>query len=319
MANPVEWTDRRVIKLRLQQSTGEFWRNLRRHWFVYLSGIALPLGLYAVFIGYPILNTLGLSLTRWNGLDSQRTFIGFDNFRTLLQDPKFHLSLVNNLKWAVVTLLVPVVIGLLLAVVLHSGKIYFAGAIRSLIFLPTTMSLVTIGIMFGLILNPVFGAFNETLRAIGLGALARDWLGDPRWALYTVIVVFSWHYLGLPMMLFYAGISEIPVELFEAAAIEGGSGWQTLWNVTLPMLTPVTTVVTMLTVINSLRAFDLVMVITRGGPFNHTSVLGYLMYTETFWNYRFGYGAAVSVVILVLSSVFSAIYLWRVAGEVHVS
>lgn len=290
-------------------------RATKRHWFIYLGGIVLPLALYAIFIGYPILKTLYLSLAEWNGLDPEITMVGLDNYRTLLKDPIFKLSLVNNVKWAVVTLLFPVVMGLLLAVFLHSGKVYFTGPFRSTLFLPATMSLVTIGIMFALILNPVFGALNEGLRALGLGFLAHDWLGDPDTALYTLLAVFGWFYTGLPLMLFHAGISEIPQELFEAAKIEGANGLQVFWYVTLPLLRPVTIVVTMLTVITSLKAFDLVMVMTRGGPFNRTSVLGYFMYTESFWNYRFGYGAAISVVILLLSSVFAAIYLRNMAGE----
>ncbi|NOZ48888.1 MAG: sugar ABC transporter permease [Chloroflexi bacterium] len=291
------------------------WRATKRHWFVYVGGIILPLILYAIFIGYPILRTLYLSLAEWNGLDPKVTMVGLNNYRTLLDDPIFKLSFVNNIKWAVLTLLFPVVAGLLFAVFLHSGKVAFAGLFRSTLFLPATMSLVAIGIMFSLILNPIFGALNEGLRAIGLGFLTREWLGDPNTALYTLLFVFGWFYTGLPLMLFHAGISEIPAELFEAATIEGANGLQTFWYVTLPSLKSVTTVITMLTVITSLKAFDLVMVMTRGGPFNQTSVLGYFMYTESFWNYRFGYGAAISVVILLLSSVFAAIYLRNVAGE----
>ena len=177
------------------------------------------------------------------------------------------------------------------------------------------MSLVTVGIMFSFLLNPTFGGLNETLKAIGLGSLTQDWLGDPKIVLYTLIAIFGWAYTGMPLMLYHAGISEIPNELFEAARIEGASGWQTFWNVTLPLLRPVNIVVTMLTVINSIKAFDLVMVMTRGGPFNTTSVLGFFMYNETFWDYRFGYGASISVIILLLSSVFAAIYLRQIAGE----
>lgn len=291
------------------------WHDVRHHWFVYLGGIVLPLALYTVFIGYPLLNTIYLSLVEWNGLDPEWVFVGPGNYQALFKDPVFWLSLANNVKWAIMTLLFPVVLGLVLAAFLHTGRAYFPAGFRSLLFLPATMSLVTIGIMFALILNPIFGALNEALRLIGLGALAHDWLGDAKTALYTLIAVFGWSYTGLPLMLYHAGISEIPSELFEAATIEGASGIQSFWYVTLPMLRPVTTVVTMLTVINSLKVFDLVMVMTRGGPFNQTSVLGYMMYTETFWNYRFGYGAAVSVVILLLSSVFAAIYVRNVAGE----
>ena len=298
-----------------QGRVAAIWRAAKRHWFVYGGGIILPLILYTIFIGYPILKTLYLSLTEWNGLDPQVTMVGLNNYRTLLEDPIFKVSFINNVKWASLTLLFPVVAGLLFAVFLHSGKVYFASVFRSALFLPATMSLVAIGIMFALILNPIFGALNEGLRAIGLGFLTHDWLGDPDTALYTLLFVFGWFYTGLPLMLFHAGISEIPPELFEAAKIEGANGLQTFWYVTLPSLKPVTTVITMLTVITSLKAFDLVMVMTRGGPFNQTSVLGYFMYTESFWNYRFGYGAAISVVILLLSSVFAAIYLRNVAGE----
>ena len=315
MARAVESSNLRTINSARGANGLATWRVLQRHWFVYVCGLVMPVAFYAVFIGYPILHTLYLSLARWNGLESQIVFVGLQNFLDLTRDPNFTVSLVNNIKWAVLSLLVPVVLGLLMAVLLHSGKIYFSGVFRSIIFLPTTMALVTIGIMFALILNPVFGAWNEALRVVGLGALAHDWLGDPNTALYSLIAVFAWGYLGLPLMLFHAGISEIPVELYEASRIEGASGFQTLRYITVPLLKPVATVVTMLTVINSLRAFDLVMVMTRGGPFKQTAVLGYLMYTEAFANYRFGYGAAISIVVLLLSSVFAAIYLRNVAGE----
>lgn len=291
------------------------WRYFRKHLFVYSTGIFLPLLLYAVFIGYPILHTIYLSFTHWNGLTPDVEFAGLANYRRLVGDAAFKQSLVNNLIWAVVTILFPVVLGFLLAVFLQSGKVYFATLFRSLIFLPVTMSLVTIGLMFSLMLNPAFGAVNEALRAVGLGFLIREWLGDHRIALYTLIAVFGWAYTGMPMILYHAGISQIPTELFDAARIEGAGPVQTLRYVTIPLLSPVTVIVTMLTVIQSLRAFDLVMVMTQGGPFGTTSVLGYFMYKESFWNSRFGYGAAISVVILLLSSVFAVIYLRRVAGE----
>ena len=286
-----------------------------KHPFVFIFGIIFPLALYAIFIGYPLVNVTYLSLTSWDGIEMTKEFVGIENYTNLIQDPNFRLSLSNNFKWALVTLLFPVVIGLLLAVVLQSGKIFFSNGFRAIIFLPSTMPLVMVGIMFAMILNPVFGAMNKTLNALGLSFLIQDWLGDPKIALYTLIGVFSWSYIGLPMILYYAGISEIPQELFEAAQIEGANGFQVLRFVTFPMLLPVTTVVTMLTAINSLRAFDLVMIMTRGGPFRQTSVLGYFMYTETFWNYRFGYGAAISVAILLLSAIFTAIYLRSIAGE----
>jgi multiple sugar transport system permease protein/raffinose/stachyose/melibiose transport system permease protein len=282
---------------------------IKRHKLVFSLGIILPLILYFIFIGYPLLKTVQLSFFSWDGIANDMTWVGGSNYLQLVTDSDFYLSLVNNIKWAVLTILFPVVLGLLIAVILQSGKVYFAGFFKAIIFLPSTMSLVMIGIMFAIILNPGFGALNNLLRSLHLDFLAQEWLGDARFALYTLIGVFSWHYIGLPMILYFSGIAAIPEELYESARLEGSSGFNTLFRITIPMLKPVTSVVVILTVINSLKAFDLIMVMTRGGPYRQTSVLGYYMYTETFWNYRYGYGAAISVSILLLSSVFVYLYL----------
>jgi multiple sugar transport system permease protein/raffinose/stachyose/melibiose transport system permease protein len=167
-------------------------------------------------------------------------------------------------------------------------------------------------------MNPVFGGLNEALRLIGLGALTQQWLTNPTLVMYSLICVFSWSYIGVSMMLFHAGISQIDPELYEMATLEGANFFQTLWMVTLPMLRPVMTVVVTLTVISSLKAFDLVLLMTKGGPYKMSNVLGYFMYTEAFHKYRFGYGAAISVIILLLSSVFAAVYLRNIAkGALH--
>ncbi len=292
-----------------------WWRIFSRHKFVYLAGVVLPVILYAIFVGYPIVNTIFLSLFRWNQIGIQKVWIGIQNYRQLFRDANFYLSLVNTAKWTALTLLIPVLIGFLLAVFLTSGRAYLSGVIRSLFFLPITMSLITIGIMFSLILNPVFGAFNTTLHAIGLGFLAHDWLGDPNTALYTLIFTFAWSYLGLPLTMFFAGIKQIPEELFDATKIEGANILQNLRFVTVPLLRPVFTIVVVLAVINSVRSFDLVFAMTRGGPFGQTTVLGYYMYTQAFLAYRYGYGASVSVVLLVISSIFAFVYLRTIARE----
>ncbi len=289
--------------------------EIKKHKLVFLTGIIFPLALYFVFIGFPLIKTIHLSLFTWDGLSETMPFVGFSNYFQLIVDSDFYLSLINNIKWALLTILFPVLLGLILAVILQSGKIYCSGFIRAVIFLPSTMSLVMIGIMFSLILNPGFGALNNLFRAMGLDFLVREWLGDAKYALYTLIGVFSWHYIGLPMILFYSGIAVIPEELFESAKLEGSGAFNTLIKITLPQLRPVTAVVVILTVINSLKAFDLIMVMTRGGPYRQTTVLGYFMYTETFWNYRYGYGAAISVSILILSSIFAYFYLKSIADD----
>ena len=298
-----------------------YWRKqLVRHKFVYLVGVVLPVLLFALFVGYPIVETVRLSFFRWDEIGTRMMWIGTQNYGVLLRDANFYLALANTAKWTGLTLLLPVLFGFLMAVFLTGGRAYLSGVIRSLFFFPMTMSLITIGIMFSLILNPVFGAFNSTVRAIGLGFLAHDWLGDPHSALYALILVFSWSYFGLPLTMFIAGINQIPAEFFEAAKLEGTRFLQTLLHVTMPMIRPVFTIVVVLSVVQSVRAFDLIFAMTRGGPFGQTTVLGYYMYTEAFLAYRYGYGASISVTLLVISSLFAIVYLRTIArGSLHAS
>ena len=150
----------------LKQISLILWNGFTQHTFIYISGIIIPLLLYVIFIGYPIVDTIILSFNEWNGLDIQRTPVGLENYRELLKDPIFSLSLINNLKWAILTLLFPVVLGLLLAVFLNSGNVYFPSFFRVILFIPVTMSLVTVGIMFRFLLTPTFGGFNLTLQKL---------------------------------------------------------------------------------------------------------------------------------------------------------
>jgi ABC-type sugar transport system permease subunit len=307
--------DKRIDKqTRRRISMKRAWHELKQHWFIYLGGIVVPFVAYAIFIGYPLIDTFRLSFYSWNGLKLIK-YIGWENYKTLFRDPNFIRSLVNNLKWTVVTLLFPVVGGLLLAIFLNSKKIFGSSLVRALLFLPCTMSLASIGLMFSMILNPAFGGLNEALKALGLEFLIQGWLDDPKIVIYTLALVFSWSYIGICMMLFHAGISQIDPELHELATLEGANPLQRLWYVTLPMIRPVFIVVTMLCVMSSLKTFDLVYMMTKGGPFKTSNVLAYFMYLEAFHKFKFGYGASISVMILLLSSIFIAIYLRNISRE----
>jgi ABC-type sugar transport system permease subunit len=179
---------------------------------------------------------------------------------------------------------------------------------------PVTMSLVAIGLMFSFILTPAFGALDLIAKFLGFSA-GPDLLGNPHTALYTLIVVFGWSYLGIPLMLFDTGLTQIPQELYESSRLEGATAFQQMRFVTLPMLRPVFMVVTVLAVLEALRAFDLVLVMTRGGPGHSTNTLGYFMWSASFSQQRFGYGAAISTIMLVLSSVFAVIYVRRAGRD----
>ena len=279
-----------------------------------VSLLVVPLLGYLSLVIYPILATVRLSFYKSNGLTPE-SFVGLQNYQRLAGDNVFREALLNTVIWTIVTMTVPVAIGLVGAAVLNSPAIRGRGLFRALMFLPTTMSLVTLGIMFSLLYNPIFGALNSALRAIGLGALTQDWLGNPNTVLLSLALAFSWQFSGLAMALFHAGIQQISPELYEAAHADGANAVQRFIHVTLPGIRPVLVVVITLTVIQSLRAFDLVFVMTKGGPDNSSNVLGFLMYTQAFGNYNQGYGAAIAVVILLLSLTFAITYLRRMTKQ----
>ena len=283
----------------------------RRHVFVTVFGVAAPVAIFACFIGYPILYTIYLSFFEWNGMAPVKKFVGFDNYSYMFGDKYFYISLANNLRWLVVSLAFPVVLGFLIAYAMRVRAVYFPALLRTAVFFPVTMSLIAVGLMFLLILNPIFGAFDTLLRSLGLGFLVREWFGDYRIAIYTLAFIGGWAFTGLPMIFYFAGIGDVPKETFDAARIEGASHPRMMWQVALPQLRPVTAVVVMLTLFESLKAFDLIAAMTKGAPFGRTNVLGYLVYLESFWNSRFGYGATVSVAILVLSISIAALLLGK--------
>ena len=286
----------------------------RQHTFVAVFGVVVPLVVFCIFVGYPIVFTIYLSFFDWNGMTVTKRFIGLANYVHLSGDRYFYVALVNNFKWLAVTLVFPVTLGFLIAYVMRARLVYAPAFLRTVVFFPVTMSLVAVGLMFLLILNPIFGAFDDLLRLLGLGFLVREWLGDYHIALYTLALVSGWAFTGLPMVFYFAGLGDVPKETLDAARIEGAGHLRMMWSVALPQLRPVTAIVVMLTIFESLKAFDLVAVMTRGAPFGRTDVLGYLVYLETFWNSRFGYGATLSVAILVVSILVAAPGAWPAAA-----
>jgi raffinose/stachyose/melibiose transport system permease protein len=257
-----------------EESVQSFAAFARQHTFVALLGVVVPVLVFCTFVGYPIVYTIYLSFFDWNGMTPTKQFVGLGNYVTLFHDKYFYVSLVNNFKWLAVTLLFPVTLGFLIAYVMRARLVFAAAFLRTVVFFPVTMSLIAVGLMFLLILNPVFGAFDDLLRALGLGFLVREWFGDYRVALYTLAIVSGWAFTGLPMVFYFAGLGDVPKETLDAARIEGAGHFRMMWSVALPQLRPVTAVVVMLTIFESLKAFDLVAVMTRGAPFGTTNVLG---------------------------------------------
>lgn len=270
-----------------------------------------PLTLYLIWIIAPTFYTMYLSLTNWDGV-TDPNFVGLANFERLFtKDRMFIESLWNNLRWLLVFILVPTTVGLGLAMIFNQemlgGKAY-----KVSFYAPLVLSLPVIGLIWSWLYNPRLGLINNFLSIIGFENLP-GWLGDRELAIWCVIVAATWRQVGYVMILYLAGLKNIDVTLIDAARVDGADRWNMFRFVVFPLLAPVTTIVVVISIIDSLRAFDLVSIMTRGGQ--STQVLANFMYIEAFNNYRMGYGAAIAVVLFAISLVFISFYLSRVAKE----
>ncbi len=275
--------------------------------------LIVPLLIYLVWVIGPTLYTFYLSLTNWDGL-SKPEFIGLQNYEKLFRDPVFYISLKNNLKWIVSFITIPVVAGLALAMALNQsipGEKFFKASFYS----PMVLSLVVSGLIWSWMYHPANGLINSVFRNLGLDSWAKGWLSDKDLVMWAIIVVAVWRQVGYVMVLYLAGLAGVDPALVDASKIDGCNAWNTFRHVILPLLTPVTVIVVVVSIIDSLRAFDLVSVMTRGGPYNSSSVLANFMYIEAFNNYKMGYGAAISVVLFLISLIFIVFYLTRVLQD----
>lgn len=252
-----------------------------------------------VFLAFrlgPILGGIAASMTRWNIL-GEPSWVGLANYRSLLRDPFFWTSLRNSL--AFVALAGPVLVAgaLALAILLNSG-VTGRGAARTLIFAPYAVMSTVVGVIWNWMFDKNFGIVNYYLGLLGIGKV--PWLTDPATALPAVAIATIWWTIGYNVVLFLAGLQEIPGELYEAASIDGASGWAAFRRITLPLLAPTSYVVVMLTMINAFQVFDQVFVMTAGGPGTATLTLVQYMYFQAFQSFNVGYGAAIAYVAFAL-------------------
>jgi len=288
----------------------EHWRWTivnRDHWTPY-AFLAAPVTIYLVWVIIPIVQTMVLSLSDWDGVSSTLSLVGFDNYKRLLSDPYFIRSLKNNVTWIVAFVFLSLPIGLAMAM-LFNNSMKGSRLFKTLIYLPMTLSFVVVGQVWSWILEPKYGALNTFLRFVGLDSLARPWLSDLGIVTYSVIAAALWRQVSYSMILFLAGLQNVPREQVEAALVDGANGWQRFRYVILPALWPSTVVTITVSIIDSLRAFDIVHVLTRGGPFYSSSVIANYMYIQAFNNYRMGYGSAIAVVQFLMTLVFILAYL----------
>lgn len=258
--------------------------------------------MYFVLVLLPGLLGLGLSFTDWNAYSTHLHWVGLLNFKALFRPNSFYvIAIENTLLFTVATLILKTVVGLALAILLTSGIKRLSALYRALIFIPNLLPMVAVGIVFKSILDPTTGLANSTLRALGLSGLTHQWLGDVHLALWSVIGVDTWKGVGYIMVILIAGLLAIPSEFYEAASCDGASKWQSFRHITLPMLRPVLAVTTVINLVYALRVFDIVYVLTNGGPGYATQTV----YTTIFSQFGLGeYGIATA-----FSSVFLIIML----------
>ncbi len=279
-----------------------------RKWFTAWLFLAPSLLVLALFTLYPMIQAAYLSLTDYNLIRAAQ-WVGLDNYMELFADPAFWNAFRNTVLYAAVVTPVTVVLALALAVFLDRQ---FVGRafVRTAIFLPFIVSLGVIAIAWAFLLDPNIGLLSYWLSQVG-AVTEQGILSDPRWALPAVMFVGVWKSVGFFMVIYLAGLQSIPVELREAARLDGANAWQRFTNVTLPLLSNQTLLVSVMALIATLQAFDQIYVMTRGGPYFRTETLVMLIYREGFQELRFGYGAAISWVLLVFVLVLSLVqYLY---------
>ncbi|HEY9345061.1 MAG TPA: sugar ABC transporter permease [Inquilinus sp.] len=264
--------------------------------------------IFAIVLVYPMVYSSWLSLFRWDGVSPDKLWMGLGNYVELFtRNRVFWIALKNNVIWSLLSLVVPTGIGLALALALE-GRFRGSAFFRSVFYFPAILSMSIVGLIWSWMYHPSLGLVNQLLEVLGLSGLERNWLSDPKISLYSVFVAAVWHNAGLPMLLFLAGLQTISREVLDAARIDGAGRFQRFWYVTFPLLRETTMVVVAITAINSLKVYDIIYVMTYGGPANRTQVLGSWMYFLTYNHNEVGLGTAIAVILFLLTLVFAIPY-----------
>ncbi|MBW4710146.1 sugar ABC transporter permease [Roseobacter sp. YSTF-M11] len=267
---------------------------------------------FAFYVIWPIYQSIVISFYDWDGLGEAR-FIGMDNYVELMDDGAFEVSLWNNLKWLLFYLLA-IPGGLFIALFLNQTvtgiRIY-----KSLFFFPFVLSQVVVGLVFSWFYLPNEGLLNGVLGLVGLGPV--NVLGDPTMATYGIIAAGLWPQTAYCMILYLTGLNAVDPEQIEAGRLDGAKGWRMLWFIIIPQLKPATFIAFVVTIIGALRSFDLISIMTNGGPFGQTRVLSFYMFEKALseYGFRMGYGAAIAVVLFLIMLVFIAYFLWSMWKE----
>ncbi|MGG1311941.1 MULTISPECIES: carbohydrate ABC transporter permease [Cohnella] len=279
-------------------------KNALRNPYVYVAFILPTIALYFLFFIYPMIMSVYYGFTDWDGLNKPN-FIGSDNFATAFRDPEFRSSMLNNVYILLFSCCVQVPLIVVFSLVISSVK-RLQGFYKTTVFMPSILSTSVIGILWGYIYDPDVGLLNNLLKLFGAGPIY--WLAESKWAMLSILITNAWQWMGFYIVLILAAILAIPKEIDEAARIDGASGAQRAWHLTVPLIKPVVNVVIMLSIAGALRVVDIVLVMTGGGPAGATEVMASYMVNKAIKYGEYGYGTALAIIIFVFALVLTAAY-----------
>lgn len=283
-------------------------------WLAFLGFVAPNFILLTVFTFWPVVYSLYLSFYRWNMISPTKKFLGLENYTRMLEDPIFWQTLRNTALLAAGTVFIKLGIALFLAVLLNQ-KLRGRNFYRAVIFSPTFTTSVAIAMVWSWIFDPYYGLLKLPLNWLGLQS--PNWLIDPNWALPAVMIVVIWAGIGYDMVIFLAGLQAIPIDLYEAARVDGASRWSLFWGITFPLLSPTTFFLLIISIVSAFKAFDIVAVMTGGGPLNSTNVYVFYLYQNAFRWFKTGYASALAVVLFAIILVITIIQVRLSRRWVH--
>ncbi len=279
-------------------------RRTRRDLFAFIGFTAPNFILLGVFVFWPILYSLYLSFFKWNMISPKKTFLGFENYTRLFSDPVFWQITRNTLILAVSTVVIKLTLALIFALQLNrkpkGGSLY-----RAIIFSPTFTTSVAVAMVWTWIFEPTFGLFRLVFKAFGM--TSPNWLYNVNWSLPAVIIVLIWSRVGYDMVLFLAGLKNISEEIYDAALVDGVNPWQNFFYITFPLLSPTTFFLTVTSFIGALKAFDIISIMTDGGPMNSSNVFVLYLYQNAFQWFKTGYASAIALILFIIIMVITLI------------
>ena len=264
--------------------------------------------LVSLFIFIPTVNVFRMSLYRMGGITNKQTFIGFENFKTLMGDKNFLQAMQNSILIIVLVTICTIVLAILFATLLQRGNLKGNNFFRIIFYIPNILSIVVIAGIFGAIYNPTTGLLNTFLRAIGLDALARNWMSESNIVIYSVIFALVWQAIGYYMVMYMASMAAIPPDYYEAASLDGATELQMFSKITFPLIwSNIRTTLTFYIISTINLSFLFVQIMSDGGPNGKTEVFLNYMYKQAYGNGAYGYGMAIGVVVFIFSFVLSGI------------